>query len=76
MCTIPEKYDIIYKRAIFSKELKMKKVIDYFIITATMENGDKWETIRHTREGLTAVMKSIWKDEEVVSFTVEEKVVA
>ena len=25
MCTIPEKYDIIYKRVIFSKELKMKK---------------------------------------------------
>ena len=57
----------------------MKKTlrnIDYFIITATMENGDKWETIRHTREGLTAVIDSIWKDEEVVSFTVEEKVVA
>lgn len=54
----------------------MKKVIDYFIITATMSNGDKWETIRHTREGLSAVIKSIWKDEEVVSFTVEEKVAA
>jgi len=57
----------------------MKKTlrnIDYFIITTTMENGDKWETIRHTREGLTAVINSIWKDKEVVSFTVEEKVVA
>lgn len=51
----------------------MKKVIDYFIITATMENGDKWETIRHTRDGLLAVMDSIWKDEEVASFSVEEK---
>jgi hypothetical protein len=57
----------------------MKKTlrnIDYFIITATMENGDKWETIRHTREGLTAVIDSIWKDEEVASFTVVEKVAA
>jgi len=57
----------------------MKKTlrnIDYFIITTTMENGDKWETIRHTREGLTAVINSIWKDKEVASFTVEEKVVA
>ena len=54
----------------------MKKVIDYFIITATMENGDKWETIRHTREGLTSVIDSIWKDKEVVSFSVVEKVAA
>ena len=54
----------------------MKKVIEYFTITATMENGDKWETRRHTREGLTAVIKSIWKDKEVASFTVEEKVAA
>lgn len=57
----------------------MKKTlrnIDYFIITTTMENGDKWETIRHTREGLTAVIDSIWKDEEVASFTVVEKVAA
>jgi len=57
----------------------MKKTlrnIDYFIITATMENGDKWETIRHTRDGLSAVIDSIWKDEEVASFTVVEKVAA
>lgn len=51
----------------------MKNLIDYFIITATMENGDKWETRRHTRDGLTAVMDSIWKDDKVVSFCVEEK---
>jgi len=57
----------------------MKKTlrnIDYFIITTTMSNGDKWETIRHTREGLTAVIDGIWKDEEVVSFTVVEKLAA
>ena len=52
----------------------MKKVIDYFIITATMKNGDKWETIRHTRDGLTAVINQIWADEEnYESFSVEEK---
>lgn len=54
----------------------MKKVIEYFTITATMENGDKWETRRHTREGLTAVIDSIWKDDNVASFTVVEKVAA
>lgn len=57
----------------------MKKTlrnIDYFIITTTMENGDKWETIRHTREGLTAVIDSIWKDDKVASFTVVEKLAA
>jgi len=57
----------------------MKKTlrnIDYFIITTTMENGDKWETIRHTREGLTAVIDGLFEDHEVASFTVEEKVAA
>ena len=50
--------------------------IEYFTITATMENGDKWETRRHTREGLTAVIDSIWKDDKGASFTVVEKVAA
>jgi len=57
----------------------MKKTlrnIDYFIITVIMANGEKWETIRHTREGLSAVIDSIWKDDEVTSFKVVEKVVA
>lgn len=57
----------------------MKKTlrnIDYFIITVIMANGEKWETIRHTREGLTAVIDSIWKDDEVTSFKVVEKVAA
>jgi coenzyme F420-reducing hydrogenase gamma subunit len=70
---LSEKYDIIYKRVIFSKELKMKKVIDYFIINGTMANGEKFETIRHTRDGLIAVINSLWEDEEVTSFSVEEK---
>jgi len=61
---------------VINKEQKMKKVIEYFTITATMENGDKWETRRHTRDGLTAVINSIWKDDKVASFTVVEKVAA
>ena len=55
------------------KNIKMKKVIDYFIITATMSNGDKWETIRHTVGGLTSVLEDISKDEDVVKYSVEEK---
>lgn len=51
----------------------MKKVIDYFIINGTMANGEKFETIRHTRDGLIAVINSLWEDEEVTSFSVEEK---
>jgi hypothetical protein len=54
----------------------MKKVIEYFTITTTMKNGDKWETRRHTLDGVTAVIDCIWKDDKVVSFTVEEKVAA
>jgi len=50
--------------------MKMKK----FIIQVTMSNGDKWETIRHTRDGLREVMRNIWKDNDVVTFSVEEKV--
>ena len=51
----------------------MKKVIDYFIITTYLEDGEVWETIRHTREGLSACIKSIWETDGVVRFTVEEK---
>jgi hypothetical protein len=69
------KYGII-DRELNLKELKMQKVIEYFIITATMENGDKWETRRHTRDGLSAVIQSIWKDDKVASFSVVEKVAA
>jgi len=51
------------------KELMMIK----FIITVTMENGDKWETTRHTRDGLREVIRNIWKDSAAISFSVEEK---
>ena len=43
-----------------------------FVITAKMQNGDAWETVRHTRDGLREVMRSIWKDSAVVGFSVEE----
>ena len=51
----------------------MKRVIDHFVITTYLENGDVWETIRHTREGLSKVIESIWKDDDVIRFCVEEK---
>jgi len=54
----------------------MKKVIDYFIITTYLEDGEVWETIRHTREGLSNVIKGIWETDGVVRFTVEEKISA
>ena len=48
--------------------------IKYFKIQTFLSNGDVWETIRHTREGMNEVIRNIWKDEEVVRFTVEEVV--
>ena len=53
----------------------MKK-IDHFVIRTYLEDGEIWETIRHTREGLNACIASIWNTEGVVRFTVEEKVSA
>ena len=43
-----------------------------FVITAKMQNGDAWETTRHTKEGLDTVIQNILKDDSVVSFSVEE----
>jgi len=43
-----------------------------FVITAKMENGDAWETTRHTKQGLDTVIQDILKDDAVVSFSVEE----
>lgn len=43
-----------------------------FVITAKMENGDAWETTRHTKEGLDSVIENILKDRAVVSFYVIE----
>lgn len=44
-----------------------------FVITAVMENGDAWQTTRHTKEGLDIVIQEILKDDAVVTFDVEEK---
>lgn len=44
-----------------------------FVITAKMQNGDAWETTRHTKAGLDTVIQNILKDDSVVSFAVEEK---
>ena len=44
-----------------------------FVITATMKNGDKWETTRGTFNGMNTVVQEILKDKDVVKFAVEEK---
>jgi len=44
-----------------------------FVITATMKNGDKWETTRATFNGMNTVVQEILKDKDVVKFAVEEK---
>ena len=43
-----------------------------FVITAKMQNGDAWETTRHTKQGLDTVIQDILKDDDVISFSVEE----
>ncbi len=43
-----------------------------FVITAKMQNGDAWETTRHTKQGLDTVIQDILKDDAVKSFNVEE----
>jgi len=58
----------------FLEEQKMKKVIDHFKITISYSDGEIAETIRHTREGVAACVKNIWKDKSVIRFTVEEVV--
>ena len=43
-----------------------------FVITAKMQNGDAWETTRHTKRGLDRVIQDILNDDAVISFNVEE----
>ena len=45
-----------------------------FIITVTMECGEVWETIRHTKSGMQSVLENVLADAAVVKFTVEESV--
>ena len=48
----------------------MKK---FYVIIATMSNGDKWETRRHTSKGMNSVVQDIIKDKDVTKFSVEER---
>jgi len=43
-----------------------------FVITAKLQNGDAWETTRHTKAGMEEVIQDILKDDDVDSFTVIE----
>jgi hypothetical protein len=43
-----------------------------FVITAKLQNGDAWETTRHTKAGMEEVIQDILKDDAVDSFTVIE----
>jgi len=47
-------------------------LIKYFKITTYMKDGEVWETIRHTKEGMEIVLSAILKDQEVDRFSVEE----
>lgn len=53
-----------------NEEIEM--LIKYFKITTYMKDGEVWETIRHTKEGMEIVLSAIIKDEEVDRFSVEE----
>jgi len=54
--------------------LKSPKSPVKFVITVTMECGEIWETIRHTKAGMQAVIEDVLADAAVISFTVEERV--
>tara|TARA_Y100001938_G_scaffold148975_1_gene234314 strand:- start:2073 stop:2252 length:180 start_codon:yes stop_codon:yes gene_type:complete len=54
---------------------KMKKeefIMSKFIITVYLSDGEVWETIRHTLEGMNNFCKDLFSDEKVVRYTVEE----
>ena len=44
-----------------------------FVIHAHMKNGDTWKSVRRSKEDLDEFIACIWKDKEVVRFTVEER---
>ena len=48
-------------------------MIKCFIITAVLNTGEIWETVRHTKDGLTDYIQNILSDEAVIKFTVEER---
>ena len=43
-----------------------------FIITVYLSDGEVWETIRHTLEGMNNFCKDLFSDEKVVRYIVEE----
>ena len=43
-----------------------------FIITVYLSDGEVWETIRHTQEGMGKVVADVINDDEVVRFSVKE----
>ena len=43
-----------------------------FIITVYLSDGEVWETIRHTLDGMNNFCKDLFSDEKVVRYTVEE----
>ena len=54
---------------------KMKKeefIMSKFIITVYLSDGEVWETIRHTLEGMNNFCKDLFSDEKVVRYIVEE----
>ena len=44
-----------------------------YTITATMQDGSAWETVRWTRSGLDTVVKELCADSTVRCFNVVEK---
>ena len=55
-----------------------------FIITVYLADGEVWETVRHTLEGMNNYCKGLFSDEDlgldlhggVVRYTVEEKIIS
>lgn len=50
-----------------------------FVITGKFLNGDEWETVRHTKEGMEVVVQDVLKDmsdvtdeDRIASFSVIE----
>jgi hypothetical protein len=44
-----------------------------FVISATMRNGNKWETVRNSRSGMEIAVMDILDDNNVESFRVQDK---
>jgi hypothetical protein len=44
-----------------------------FIISATMRDGNKWETVRNSRGGMEIAVMDILDDNNVESFRVQDK---